>query len=169
VSFMVNSAFVISDKNSKGINWISWEELEKAQINEPRKVFVDVYTEWCGWCKKMDKETFTNPAIVDYINKNYYAVKFDAETRAKINFRGKEYKYTASGNRGYNQLAYELLGGRLSYPTTVYLDEKLNLITAVPGYLTAPTLDAILTYFHEGHYLTVKWEDFEKQFKSKLK
>jgi thioredoxin-related protein len=166
---LVASGFKNPDKSSKSINWMTWEEVQKAQQTEPRKVFVDVYTEWCGWCKKMDKETLSHPQIVEYINLNYYAVKFDAETRSKIQFKGKEYKYIASGNRGYNELANTLLNGKMSYPSTVYLDDKLNLLTAVPGYLNPPTLDAILTFFNEGYFLTSKWDEFEKSYKTRIK
>lgn len=150
------------------INWLTFEEMQAAQTKAPKLVFIDIYTEWCGWCKKMDKETFTNQQIVEYLNENFYAVKFDAETRGKIKFNGKEYKYVSSGSRGYNELANSLLSGKMSYPSTVYLDEKLNILTAVPGYLTPTTLDGILTFFNEDFYLNTKWDEFEKNYKSRI-
>ena len=62
---------------SQEINWISLEEVVEFQKTEPKNVIIDVYTNWCGPCKLMDKNTFSNPEIVSYINKNYYAVKFN--------------------------------------------------------------------------------------------
>lgn len=161
-------SFKTPDAPLSEINWLTFEELQKAQQKEPRKVVVDVYTQWCGWCKKMDKETFTHPQIVEYINTNYYAVKLDAETREKINFKGKEYKFTGSGKTGHNELASFLMNGKLSYPTTVYLDEKLNVLTSVPGYLTPQTIDGILTFFNEGYYLKNRWDEFEKSYKTRI-
>lgn len=151
------------------INWLTFEEMQAAQTKAPKLVFIDIYTEWCGWCKKMDKETFTNQQIVEYLNENFYAVKFDAETRGKIKFNGKEYKFVSIGSRGYNELANSLLSGKMSYPSTVYLDEKLNILTAVPGYLTPTTLDGILTFFNEDYYLNTKWDEFEKNYVSRIK
>lgn len=153
------------------INWLTWEEVQLKQAKNAKKVFVDVYTTWCYWCKKLDKETFTHPAIISYINEHFYAVKFDAETEDVIEFKGQKYKFIkgAKGKRGYNELAASLLSGNMNYPTLVFLDEKLNLLTAVPNYTTPSALDAMLTFFKEEHYKTTKWAYFEENFKSTLK
>ena len=94
--FIGNSSKVLAQK----INWISIEELETAQANEPRKVLIDVYTAWCGWCKKMDKTTFVDKDLVNYVNDNYYCVKFDGEDKNIIKYRGFEFKYVPNGRRG---------------------------------------------------------------------
>src|SRR5688500_17422950 len=77
------------------IKWMTWKEVQEAQKKQPKKVFVDAYTDWCGWCKRMDATTFSNPEIIKYVNKNFYAIKFDAETKDVITFKGKSYKYVA--------------------------------------------------------------------------
>ncbi len=130
---------------------------------EPRKVFVDVYTNWCGWCKKMDATTFKDPKIIRYLSENYYSIKFNAEVKESIVFKGKEYKYIASGRRGYNELAAYLLNGRLSYPTTVYLDEELNVLTAVPGFKRTNDLNKILNFFGGDYFKTMDWATFAAQ------
>jgi uncharacterized protein YyaL (SSP411 family) len=85
---------------------VTWEQAEALCKKEPRKVVVDVYTEWCGWCKKMDKATFQNEVIVKYLNENYYAIKFNAEQREDIHLKGKDYEYVKSmGGKGYHELA----------------------------------------------------------------
>jgi thioredoxin-related protein len=66
------------------INWLTIEEVEILQQKNPRKVLMDVYTTWCGPCKMMMKNTFTNKNVIEYINANYYAVKFDAEDRKSV-------------------------------------------------------------------------------------
>ncbi|WP_026236324.1 thioredoxin family protein [Pontibacter roseus] len=159
------TAFTFPDKGDKSrspkINWLTMEEAEAKIKKQPRKVIIDVYTDWCGWCKKMDKSTFTDPAVVDYINKHYYAVKLDAEGKAPITVGGKTYTY----NQQYrsHELAVALLQGQMSYPTTVYLDEQFNMLTPVPGYLDAPTLTKILTYFGGNHHKSMTWQEFGKR------
>lgn len=151
-----------------GIKWLTWEQMQQQQKVQPRKVFVDVYTDWCGWCKRMDATTFTNPEVVKYINENYYAIKFDAETHDKINFNGKEFGFVASGYRGYNQLAAEILRGQLSYPTSVYLDEKMEVIFPVPGYMDAKQLEGVLNYVYTNSYKSMQYEQYQKGFKGKV-
>jgi len=120
--------------NSGGIQWNSIDDLEKLTANSDKKVLIDVYTTWCGWCKVMDKQTFTNPEVVDYLNANFHVVKFNAEQKADIQLKGKTYKWVNSGRRGVNMLAHELLNGRLGYPSLVYLDGNLNKIRSSPGF-----------------------------------
>ena len=143
------------------IQWISVEQLAEAQKKDPRKVFVDIYTDWCGWCKVMDKETFKNPQVVDYVTQNYYAVKFNAEQLQDINFNGKNYSFQPGGRGGVHEFAVMLTGGKLSYPTTAFLDENLDLITAVPGYHKPDFFSKVLAYFGEDYYKTVSWESYE--------
>jgi len=87
------------------IKWMTWEDALSAQQSNPKKLVVDIYTDWCGWCKKMDKATFQKDHIARYVNGNYYAIKFDAETKRDIEYNGKTYKYISNGRRGYHELA----------------------------------------------------------------
>jgi thioredoxin-related protein len=125
-----------------GMEWLSLEELQIVAKTDKKKVLVDVYTDWCGWCKVMDKKTFTDPEVKKYLADNFHVVKFNAEQKAPIVFKGKEYNWKPSGRRGVNMLAVEMLNGRLGYPTIVYLDEDLNKIKAVAGYKTPSQLMA---------------------------
>ena len=144
------------------INWLTWEEAQAKNKVEPRKFIVDVYTQWCGWCKKMDKATFQQQNISSYINTNYYAVKFDAETKTDIQFKDKLFKYVRQGSSGYHQLAAEITFGKLSYPTIVFLDEHLNVIQPIPGYKDAHSLDKIMKYFAEDYYKTTPWKKYSE-------
>jgi len=120
--------------NTGGLQWKTFDEVAKMKKNDGKKYLVDVYTDWCGWCKVMDKKTFTDPAIQAYLRENFHVVKFDAERKTAIPFKGQEYTWQAGGRNGINKLAVELLGARMSYPTMVYLDENLNKIRSIPGY-----------------------------------
>lgn len=159
--FILFSSPVIAQEK---INWLTIEELEEAQSREPRKVFVDLYTDWCGWCKRMDKATFQHPGIVAYVNENYYAVKFNAESKDTIKFLGGEFKYVAQGRKGYNELAAVLANGKLSYPTIVYLDENLQVIQPVPGYMDPESFEQVITYLAGNHYKDQPFEQYKKNY-----
>lgn len=154
----------VDSKSSDEINWMTWSEVEEALKEEKRKIFVDVYTDWCGWCKQMDKTTFKDKEIISYINENFYAVKFNAEHKETITLDGKKYKYVKSGKRGYNQLAADLLKGRLSYPSIVFLNDDLSLIQPIPGYLDAQKMEVIATYFADNNHKKTPWTRYEKTY-----
>lgn len=129
-----------SKVNGSEITWLSWEEAQEEMKKEPKKVFVDVYTDWCGWCKKMDRETFTDPEVAKYMNEHFYAVKFNAEQKETLNYQGQELNFRPGGRRGVHELAVVLLNGRLGYPSFAYLDEDMNSLHVSPGYKTPPTM-----------------------------
>jgi clan AA aspartic protease (TIGR02281 family) len=148
------------------IEWLSWEQAVAKMEKEPRKIMVDVYTDWCGWCKRMDATTMEDPKIVKLIGEKYYAVKMDGEGKKDIVFRGRTYKWVAQGRNGYHELPAEMLSGKMSYPTLVFLDEEYGIIQPLPGYQDVPTLEPILAYFGGGHYKNTPWETFQASFKT---
>ena len=161
---MFLSIFAIGISAQEKIKWMSWEEAVKKSKTEQRKIFVDIYTDWCTWCKRMDKATFQDESIAKYMNENYYAVKFDAEQKKAINFRGKTYEFVNHGRRGYNQLAAELTQGRLSYPTIVFLDEKINIIQPIPGFRAKAEFEMMMTFFAEDFYKDTPWKTYVKAY-----
>lgn len=146
------------------IKWMTWAQMQEAQKKKPKKIFIDIYTDWCGWCKKMDATTFENPVIAKYMSENFYCVKFNAETHDDIMFKGQ--KYSSDGR--YNTLATFLMQNRMSFPTTIYLDEELNLINIVPGYMDPKTAEQILSFHATNSFKTTPWEEYQKNFKSTL-
>ncbi|WP_106147503.1 thioredoxin family protein [Flagellimonas meridianipacifica] len=152
---------------AQAVQWISWDEAVQLAQNEsnPKKIFIDIYTDWCGWCKKMDKDTFQNPEVAAYMQDNFYMVKFDAEGKDPIEYQGKTFKYVPSGRRGYHELAAALLQGKMSYPTVVFLDEKLNMLSPVPGYQKAKPFLKIARYFGDDIYKNQDWKEYDKASK----
>lgn len=149
------------------IEWHTWDQAVAKMQQEPRKLMVDVYTDWCGWCKKMDASTMVDRAIIQLINKHYYAVKLNGEYTKDIVFKGRTYKYVpVEGRRGYHELPAELMAGKMSYPTLVFLDENYGIIQSLPGYYEAPQLEPILGYFGTNAYKSTAWETYSAGYKS---
>ena len=144
------------------IQWLSWDEAVKANETVKKKFFIDFYTDWCGWCKRMDKTTFTDPAVVKYINENFHPIKFNAEQKEDIVFQGRTFKWRAGGRNGVHTLSYELLNGRLGYPSYVYLTPDFERILISPGYKPAPDLIKELEFVAGDHYETTSWDDYKK-------
>ena len=150
---------------------IEWLTIEQAYIRcqrEPRKVLVDVYTDWCGWCKVMDRSTFTNPRVAAYVNQKFYAVKLNAEQRQAIRLGNQTFKFIPRGRSGYNELAAGFLEGKMSFPTTVFLDERMGLIQPIPGFHKPDAFHRIVTYIGDNHFKKQPWEKYEAQTYPKL-
>ncbi len=145
------------------LKWISFEEAVALQAKAPKKMLIDVYTDWCGWCKKMDKHTYTDESVIKNLAENYYLVRLNAEQKEDIQYKDKIFKYKTEYKA--NELAVSLLNGQMSYPTTVFLDENMNMLTVVPGYLTPKDLNPILKYFGENIYKEKNWKEYESENK----
>ncbi|NJB85504.1 thioredoxin-related protein [Lewinella marina] len=153
----------LSASLSAQIEWLSWEEAVARNASEPRKMMVDVYTDWCGWCKRMDKTSFVDPAVTEYVNEHFYAVKLNAEQREPIQFDGHEFTYDPTlSRRGVHTLAVALLDGRMSYPSIVYLDKEQKRITIAPGFKEAEALLQELTYVGGDHFKRQSYADYVK-------
>lgn len=151
-------SFRLSAQQPETIKWVSISEAEKLSAQQPKKILIDIYTDWCGWCRKLDATTYKDPRVVKYLNENFYAVKLNAESKEKITYQNKEYSYDPA--RRINGVAANFLSSSGGYPTTTFLDEKLQVVSIVPGYLQADMMVNILTFFGENHYLTTDWNSY---------
>ena len=148
------------------VKWMSFEQAIEKSKTEKRKIFIDVYTEWCGWCKVMDKNTFSETQVAKILNEKFYPVKLDAEQKEDIVFNGTTFKFIPSGNNGTHQLALALLNNQLSYPTVVFLDENFRMIQPLQGYQKAEDFHKIIQYIGEDHFRKMKWADWQGVYKS---
>ncbi len=158
-----------ADNKPATIKWYSLEDAFKLNKEFPKKkIFVDVYTDWCGWCKKMDATTFSDSTVIEYMNANFYSVKLNAEQKDSLIIDGKLFvNPNPTANRSTHQIAEMLLNNRMSYPSYVFMDEMGRPITIVPGFLEVATFIPIIHYFGDNEYFKKSWEVYQKEFGSK--
>ena len=167
---------VTSMATAQKINWMTMDEALAAQKETPKKIFMDVYTNWCGPCKMLDKNTFSNPDVIEYVNQHYYAVKFNAEGTEEITFQ--DFTYTnpnyQEGRRGRNATHFFADALKLQgYPSLVFFEDDGSLLQAIPGYKTPKQLEIYLKMIASNDYkevTTVKaWENYQNNFKHTFK
>ena len=162
---------------SQEIKWMTMNEALEAQEKKPKKIFMDAYTVWCGPCKLLDKNTFSNKDVIEYVNKNYYPVKFNAEGTEEINYRGMSFKnpnYDPNRKGRNSQHDFARAMKITGYPSLVFFDETGNLIGPIPGYRTPLQLELFLKMFAGEDYKKIDSpeafkaysDEFENEFVS---
>ena len=155
------------------IKWMTFDQAIAAQKKKPKKIFIDVYTNWCGPCKMLANNTFKNKDLVKYVNDNYYAVKFNGEGNEVANYKGQKFE-----NKGYDPALAERrnathpLTGYMqvqAYPTMVFLDENNDLITGITGYMSPTQLELYLKMFNNNDYKKITTQQEFQVYQSKFK
>ncbi|MFN8348443.1 MAG: thioredoxin family protein [Spirosomataceae bacterium] len=136
-----------SEVKAQTLRWTSFEHLTDSLRKERRPLLIFIHTDWCKYCKMMEMKTFSDPAVVQALNNRFYCLDLDAEEARTLPFLNKSYRFKPSGvNTGIQELA-EVLGaenGKLSYPTTVFFDQNLQLQSRRVGVLEAKQLRQVL-------------------------
>ena len=146
------------------IKWYSIEEAVQLANEEPKVLVIDVYTDWCGWCKRMDATTFSDPDIAAIMNNHFYPVKLNAEGKDDIVIGDKTFKFVDNGRRGYHEIAAIVTKGRLSYPTISYVDDQGRVLEASPGFKSADQFKIHLAYYAGEAYKTKDFADFAAKY-----
>jgi thioredoxin-related protein len=145
------------------ITWLSVDQVAGRLQQEKRPVLIDLYTNWCGWCKQMDKNTYSNRQVEQYLRDKFYTVKVDAETHAMINWGGITYQFSPQYRS--NEFALYLTHGRLEFPTTIIIPPGQEP-QAIPGYMGPKDLELLVKYFGEGVYKTQGFDVYQKSFRA---
>ena len=137
------------------LKWLRFDTGLQEAKKSNKKVLIDVYTDWCGWCKKMDANTYNNAAVAEYLANNFSVVRLNAESPDKLTYKGERYTE--------QQLSYAF--GINGYPSTIFLRSDGEPITVLPGYAEAADFRVILSYIAEDHYLSKKFTDYKNERK----
>ncbi len=162
--------------SAQEIHWMSMEEALAAQEKNPKKIFMDVYTDWCGPCRLLDKKTFHNPDVAKYVNENFYAVKFNAEGTESFDYQGNHFSNPnyVEGKRGRNsQHQFATALKVRGYPSMVFFDENSNLIFPITGFHDVQQLEVFLKLMGTNDYKKVtsqqQFDEYQKTFKNTFK
>ena len=165
VLFLLCTISVFSQKKARtSPDWTTLEEAEKKLKNNNIPVLIDLYTDWCGWCKVMDRKTWSDPQVRSYLQANFTPVKINAESPKSIVWNNEQYRWQP--NQRTHEFALFIAGPRLSYPTLVIIPAAGEAPQAIPGYLKPRELEPILKYFGEGHWKKIDFPTFHKTFNS---
>lgn len=177
VFFLLLTGLTSVNSIAQEINWMSLEEAVALQKKTPKKIIMDVYTTWCGPCKMLDRNTFHNPDVVDYVNKNYYAVKFNAEGNDVVTFKGHTFsnpnyrpELANRRNSAHQLTSYFQVS---AYPTIVFMDEQGGFLAPITGYKTPTQLELFLKMFknddHKKMDTQEKFNSYYADFKPEFK
>jgi len=140
----------VEQANPLTLNWLSYTEGLALAEKENKYVLIDFYTDWCGYCKKMDKETYSKEEVIKILNENFVMVKVNAESDNKVIENGKEIS-----ERELAKL-YQVSG----YPTTWFLESNHNRVAPLPGYVTTEQFIPVLNYIGEGWYKSISFKEY---------
>lgn len=144
------SSKAISAQEIEGLIWYTLEDAQKKAKETGKKVVIFGLADWCTFCRKMDREVYTNVKVIQTINENYFRVRLNGESEDLVKFNGKTMKAS--------ELAYQL---RLtSYPTHYFVQPDGEIIAAQPGYLPSDVYDPLLEYVGKDLFGKVSFEDF---------
>ena len=162
--FFILCSAKVNNTNRDKPDWMKMNELTKKIKSEPKPVIIDLYTNWCYWCKVMDKKTYTNSKVVSYINTHFYPVKLDAETKEVVQWNNKEYNF--NDNYKVNDFTMYVTAGQPGFPTTVIFADDHSDPVAIQGFLEPREIEPILKYFGEGAYKKQNFTEYKLGFKS---
>lgn len=146
------------------VQWLQFKDVAVKVKEQDKPILIDLYTDWCYWCKVMDKKTYSNKKVIEYINEHFYSARINAETKDIFTWKDKTYNYNT--NYKINDFSLFLTYGRASFPTTIIIADSTAAPIPVEGFLEPKELEKILKYFGDGAYKTMNFPQFEKTFRS---
>lgn len=155
------------------VEWKTIEQASKVEVKSNTQLFfVDFYTSWCGWCKKMDRETFKDPVVVKILNTYFIPVKFDAEGNSEFTWQGNKYSSTpasAGARPNTHSFAKAILGTKMGFPSFGIFGTDQKRLTIIQGYQSAEDLTRALWYFASGDYRRYAFEKYQQIFDKEIR
>ena len=158
----LNKPQMSTEPVSKTLTWLTMTDALAKSKKANKKILVDFFTDWCGWCKRMDKTTYEDPRVIETLNRYFIPVKFNAEREEPVTYKGVNYSMKAQGIRSTHEFATFLLSGKMGYPTTSFLGVDHDLLTNIPGYINAEEMVLILKFFGQNKHLAMSYDDFKR-------
>lgn len=142
------------NKTSQGPSWLSFEEAVTAAEKNDKKILIDIYAPWCGWCRKMQAEVYTIPEVLAYLNEHFEIGRVNIDERGDtVNFNG--YQFSSS------ELGYGL--GAEGTPTTIFLEPNADYITRVPGYVGTEEFLKVLRFIGSEAFREQSYQEYTNQ------
>ena len=138
------------------LKWKKFEAGFEEAKKSNKKIMLDVYTDWCGWCKKLDKDVYGNDKVAEYLSQQYVVIKLNAESGTRLKFDSTEYTEA--------QLSQAF--GVTGYPAIIFFDSNGQPLDKINGYMPAADFLPVLKYFGEDFYKNTSWPDFKKSYDS---
>lgn len=138
-----------------GLKWLSFDEAQAIAAKEKKTILVDVYTDWCGWCKKMDATTYGDPKVMKYLAQKYVIAKLNPEEEGTVTVQGKK----------ITKQEFAQAVGVKGFPTLVFFNDKGEMITGLSSYLDAKQFLNVATFIGDGKYETMTWDQYSKSLK----
>ncbi|MCA0381931.1 MAG: thioredoxin family protein [Bacteroidetes bacterium] len=150
----------------KKVQWQPVSAMAKQLPADGKPVIVDVYTDWCTYCKLMDATTWQHDSVVQYIHTNYVPVKLNAERKDSVLWEGEVFRYQPKYK--VHQLAVKLLRGNMVYPSTVIIPAKGEW-QVIPGAIKPKDLELVLKYYGSRANEQMDFVSYQRQFSGKWK
>lgn len=171
--FITIGCLMAGTVHAQKVQWKTIEQAAKTETKSNAKLFfVDFYTSWCGWCKKMDKETFSNPTVALILNTYYIPVKFDAESSTEFTWYGEKYSNTAvapGAKRNTHNFAKKVLGARMGFPSFGVFKTNQQQLTVIQGYYPPEDFIVVLWYYASGDNARYSWDRYQKIFDKEIR
>ena len=155
--------------HAQQVEWKTIEQAAKTDTKANAKLyFVDFYTSWCGWCKKMDKDTYEKSVVAAIMNHYYISVHFDAETKNTFSWNGKEYSNTASRRGNPHDFTRAVLGSQIGYPSVAIFDQQMNLVQVLSGYQGPDDFIKFICFFVNDNYKKYSYQKYMEIFDTQI-
>lgn len=152
IFFLIYLFLIITESEAQEVQWLSFEQLADSMEVSPKKIIVDVYTNWCTYCKMMDKQVYAKEEVYEIMNQDFYAVRLNAESTGDITFAGRKFTYQSEGDEtGIHELALVLAytPEGMSFPTTTFVDENYQMLFPAVGFMKKKKFLEVLNYLRE--------------------